>query len=459
MEKKPEPFCASSMMHQISRRDFIKFSTMTFAASTLSASAGCTSFYPKSPCLLENVISRPAAMQEKVFESSLLKKINIRNRIFRSATTLNLADDSGKPTEEFLRRHIELAEGGVGAIITGTAAVQQNGKLGVHNGNMIHNDEGLDGYRNLTETMHKYNTAIFLQIGHAGRETRSAITGQPTVAPSPIKGRLNREQKPRKLTELQIKEIIEDFIKAIVRAREAGFDGVQLHGAHGYLLAAFLSANTNRREDRWGGSLENRFRIIKEIYEGARKEVGDYPILIKLNAYDFQKNGMRLEEAIKVAMLLQSVGCDAIEVSSGVHDDGLAFTRPAELPLDAIVECGYRFQDSSKITKQMVRYLMPLIIKKRMPLDNYNVCAAEAIKRRVDIPVIVVGGIKDLNDITTVIAENKADYVAMSRAFIIEPDIVNRFREGKQSVSACISCSYCLVCAEDNPVECYYGSL
>ncbi len=459
MEKRQKQIYIGSGKSSVSRRDFIKYSTLTVAASTLPFASGCTSFYPKNACVTEGLATRPNAISKKVFQSSFLKKLSIRNRIIRSATTLNIGDDSGKPTQEYIKRHVELAEGGVGAIITGAAAVQQNGKFSVRNAMMIQNDDCINDFKKFTETIHGYNTAIILQVGHAGRETRPSITGQQLVAPSPIRGKQFKEQKPQALTELQIKEIIENFINAIVRAREAGFDGVQLHGAHGYLLCAFLSENTNRRKDRWGGSLENRFRIIKEIYEGSRKKVGDYPILIKINAYDFQRNGMRLEEAVDIAVLLQNVGCDGIEVSSGVYDDGYGYARPAEIPDDAIVECFFRFRDSSIITKKAVRYLTPLLIKKRMPIENYNVCAAEAIKKRVDIPVIVVGGIKNINDIHMIITQDKADYVAMSRAFIIEPDIVNKFQKQEQVTSNCISCCFCLTCSENDPVICYYGNV
>ena len=143
------------------------------------------------------------------------------------------------------------------------------------------------------------------------------------------------EDMPKPLAEGEIEEIIDNFVKAIERAKRAGFDGVQLHAAHGYLLSEFLSPYSNHRQDQWGGTTENRFRIIGEIYDRARRVVGDYPLLVKLNAYDGRKGGMRVDEALRVARLLEESGCAAIEVSCGTTEDGMYMTRGPKLPIDA----------------------------------------------------------------------------------------------------------------------------
>ncbi len=460
MEKKQKAFNDSVIKNGLSRRDLIKLSAMALTATALAGTTGCSRYRPKKKnCLLvENIVQREIKPQIQTFEASMLKGINVRNRIIRSATTLGLADESGKPTEALKKKYVELAQGGAGAIITGMAGTQKNGKLGSNKALMIDGDEHIDDYRKVTEAVHKHNTPIILQIGHAGYQTRSAITGCKKVAPSARRHLYYNETMPSELTESGIKDLIENFIRAIEQAKRAGFDGVQLHGAHGYLLSTFLSLNTNRRDDRWGGSLENRFRIIKEIYEGARKRVGSYPILIKINAYDDQRNGMRLDESVQIASLLQDVGCDAIEVSCGAGQAMIGIRGP-EIPIDPFLEYSFRYKNKSKVTKTMIRYTAPLFIKKYKPLKNYNVCAAAQMKQKVDIPVIAVGGIRNLDDINRIIAEKKADYVSMARAFIIEPDIVNRFRTGQQVSSECISCSYCIASIEEMPVQCYYGSL
>jgi len=461
MKKKQKAFNDSLIQSYLSRRDLIKLSAMVLTAATLPGTMGCSHYRPKKKdCLLiEDIVQKEIKSQKQIFEPSTLNGISVSNRIFRSATTLGLADESGKPTEELKERYIELAQGGVGAIITGMAGTQQNGKLATNTVLMIDKDDYIEDYRTFTDSVHEYNTPIIMQVGHAGHQTRSAVTGCEKVAPSAMRHSYYNETMPRELTESEIKEIIDNFIRAIERAKNAGFDGVQLHGAHGYLLSSFLSLHTNRRDDRWGGSIENRFRIIKEIYAGARKRVGNYPVMIKINAYDDQRNGMRLDEAIQIATLLQDASCDAIEVSCGGTGEMMISMRGPEFPIDPVLEYSFRYKSKSAVTKTMIRHTAPIFINKYKPLENYNVCASKEIKHNVDIPVIVVGGDKKLNDINQIIAENEADYVAMSRAFIIEPDIVKRFRTGQQASSECISCNYCIACLEGIPAQCHYGSL
>jgi len=449
--------------HMLNRRDFIRFSSAALVSVSLPYTSGCSLFRSKPPVFPENACLHPGftisdATHAQVFESSKIGSIHMRNRIMRSATTMGMGDGKGLPTEELEKTYVELAEGGVGAIITGMACIQKNGGIPITTGLMIDSDEQIEAYRKVTDAVHRYNTPIIMQVAHSGWQTRSAVTGHTPVAPSAIRHPIFDEDMPHALTEPEIEEIITNFVKAIERAQQAGFDGVQLHGAHGYLLSGFLSPYMNQREDQWGGSLENRFRIVREIYERTRKKVGDYPIMIKISAYDFADNGMRIEESVQIAKMLENSGCDAIEVSCGAAD-GFSTLRAPELPVDALLKCTSMLKNANVITKTLVPFILPYAVPLRTPIDNFNVCAAKEIKQRVNIPVIVVGGIKRSNDIQQIISQGMADYVAMSRAFIIEPDIVNRFQDKLQAESECISCCYCLVCIEENPVHCYYGEV
>ena len=243
---------------------------------------------------------------------------------------------------------------------------------------------------------------------------------------------------------------------AIVRAKTAGFGGVELHAAHGYLLSEFISPVLNRRrKDRWGGTTENRMRIVTEILSGARREVGKFPILVKISAHDEFKQGLTEAEAVTIAQMLQAASCDAIEVSCG-YGDFMHTVRMTAVPVDAVLGLMPRYRDMPSYQKRLFRLIAPLLAKVRKPISNYNVRAAELIKRSVDIPVIVVGGIRSLQDITTMISEKGIDFVSLSRPFIIEPDIVNRFQNG-QDRSRCINCGYCLIGVTANPLRCYYG--
>jgi 2,4-dienoyl-CoA reductase-like NADH-dependent reductase (Old Yellow Enzyme family) len=394
----------------------------------------------------------------RVFQETTLAGLKLRNRIIRSAThDEGTTTEDGFPTEELEKLYIRLAKGGVGAIITGYVGVQQDGKA-CNNMRMFDHDRYMDHYKNLNLKLKEYETPLILQVAHGGGQTSSVITGGEIVAPSRLKYPLSANTA-RELSDTEIRIIINNFVKAIERAKTAGFDGVQLHAAHGYLLSEFLSPHMNRRKDSWGGSLENRFRIIKEIIECAREKVNKFPILMKFCAYDGDRNGMRIEESIQIASLFQKAGGDAIEVSSGGIRDGFSSVRVRETPLKAMFTLIPQLSNMSSLKKSIFKFIIPLGLKKQSQLYNFNVKAAEKIKSEVDIPVIVVGGIRKLEDINEIINQNKADFISMCRPFVIEPDIVNKFASEKQNESRCIDCGYCLFGVSSQQLKCYYGKL
>ena len=398
-------------------------------------------------------------MQPSVFESSCIAGITFPNRIVRSAPHEGMADERGAPTEALEKLYLRIAKGGAGAIITGYAGVQQDGKSSLSNMLMIDCDELIPAYRKLTDRVHEQGVPIILQIAHCGRQTRSAVTGMQTVAPSPVKDFIFNEEIPHALDDREIETIINNFVAAAERAKKAGFDGVQLHMAHGYLLAQFLSNHTNRRRDKWGGSTENKFRIISEIMRRTRESLGSYPVLAKINAYDGRPKGMRVEEAVEIARMPEAAGCDAIEVSSGTVEDGLAIMRGPNPPVGALFNSSFRFKDMSPLIKTISSPFIRFSMRSPNPLRGYNIKAAKAIKEAVSIPVITVGGLHDLSDISSAIESGSADYISMSRPFIIEPDIAGKFRQGKQTASRCSMCNYCALMIEVDKVKCYYGKL
>jgi 2,4-dienoyl-CoA reductase-like NADH-dependent reductase (Old Yellow Enzyme family) len=399
-------------------------------------------------------------MTHAVFEQTQLAGMTLKNRIIRSATYEGMADENGFPSTEQLKKlYTRLAKGGAGAIITGFTSIQASGKSHALAKAMVDDDKSIPAYKEITDAVHEYDTPIIMQISHCGRQTRSKLTGMSTVAPSALRDTFYSEDLPKELSEDEIDEIIDSFVSAIIRARKAGFDGVQLHLAHGYLLSEFLSSHANRRNDRWGGSTENKYRIVGEIFRRAKELVGDYPILAKINAHDGRKNGMRVEEAVKIAQMLQNSGCAAIEVSGGTTEDGFYTLRGEQLPIDAVMAYTFKYKNIPKFVKTIAKPLLKTLMKLPKPLLKYNLDAASKIKKAVSIPVIVVGGINNANDINTIITINKLDFVSMCRPFIIEPDIVNKFNAGTQTQSKCIMCNYCVVISEEKPLKCYYGKL
>ncbi len=398
-------------------------------------------------------------MNHTAFQPASLAGIQLKNRILRSATHEGMADKNGFPLVDDLKKlYTRLAKGDAGAIITGYSGVQADGKSALHRMTMIDRDEVIPAFKEITDAVHEFDTPIILQIAHSGRQTRSKITGLPIVSPSAVKDKFYSEDMPVELGERQIKELIKNFVSAIVRAKKAGFDAVQLHGAHGFLLSGFLSSHSNRRKDIWGGSTENKFRIISEILKQAKDKVPDFPILIKISAHDSQKNGIRIKEAVEIAKLIEKSGCSGIEVSCGVAEDGLYTIRGEHLPAEAAMAYTFKYKNLPGLVKTMATPVLKKIMKQPKPLLKYNLDAAIQIKKAVKIPVMVVGGINNAKDIHQIIDREKIDFVSMSRPFIIQPDIVQKFHQG-QDRSKCIMCNHCVLIGEEKPLKCYYGKL
>jgi 2,4-dienoyl-CoA reductase-like NADH-dependent reductase (Old Yellow Enzyme family) len=393
---------------------------------------------------------------KKVFERSVIGPIELKNRILRSATHEGMGDQYGKPLKELYDVYEKLAKGGAGAIITGYVGVKRNGRT-LFNQRMFDKDEYVADYKPFNLKLKNYNTPVILQLAHGGSQTSSKITGDVPLSASPTKNYFG--ERCKEASESEIEDIIDCFVKSIGRAKEAEFTGVQLHAAHGYLLSEFLSPFLNKRKDRWGGSVENRFRILKEILQRSREKVGHFPIWVKVSAFDENRNRKELEEMIKGCQMLQESGCDAIEVSCGYGFKGFDTIRVPKIPVDAMLALLPDFKNYSSFKKSVFKIVVPLLIKKYKPIHNYNVKSAERIKKNVNIPVIVVGGIRKLEDIKNIIENTEIDFVSMCRPFIIEPNIVNKFQEHQSVESKCIDCGYCLLGVASNKLKCYFGKI
>jgi 2,4-dienoyl-CoA reductase-like NADH-dependent reductase (Old Yellow Enzyme family) len=384
--------------------------------------------------------------------------MELKNRILRSATHEGMGDASGKPLKELYNLYEKLAKGGVGAIITGYVAVKQNGKA-VVNMRMFDKDEYVDDYKDFNLKLKSYDTPVILQIAQGGSQTSSRITGTVPLSVSPTKNFYG--ERCKEVEENEIEDIIDCFVKSIERAKRAEFAGVQLHAAHGYFLSEFVSPFLNKRKDQWGGSVENRFRILREILQRSREKVGPFPIWAKVSAFDENRNRKELDEMIKGCQILQESGCDAIEVSCGYgfRDRGLNTVRVPKIPVEAMLPLLPNFKNYSPLKKRIFKIALSLIMKKYKPLHNYNVSSAEKIKKNLDIPVIVVGGIRKITDIENIIETKGIDFVSMCRPFIIEPNIVNKFQERQAIESKCIDCGYCLFGVATRKLKCYFGKM
>lgn len=397
-------------------------------------------------------------MNDIIFDNAFLGEFKLKNRIIRSATHDGLADENGAPTLELIKKYEFLAKNEVGCIITGYAGVSKNGLSPYPKMLRIDSDDYIDKYKLLTHSVHKYDTPIVIQLAHCGRQTSSKVIGVQKVAPS-AKRHLFYPDKAEELSKSQIQDIINDFVRASLRAEKAGFDAVQLHCGHGYLLHDFISPYGNNRNDEWGGNTENRCRIVCEIIKGIKKKT-DLQVWIKLSATDNRRNGMNIDEACSAAVLFEKSGCDSIEVSCGTVDDGMNTMRSKLMPMDAVFKyrepCASFPKALNKIGLAGAKLVAPLI-KQPEPLDNFNVDSAEKIKSTVSIPIIVVGGIHRLDDMRNIIQNNKADFVSMCRPFICEPNLVKKLKDGIQSESKCIMCNFCGLVIEKESTKCLMG--
>ena len=389
-----------------------------------------------------------------LFEKTEIKGMELKNRLVRSATNEAMANDEGFPTDRLFKLYEGLVKGGVGLIITGYTYVSHDGKFKAMLG--IDTDEHISKYRELVNHVHQNGAKIAMQINHCGRQTTKEMTGTQPIAPSAVKDK-SLFVMPREMTEADIERIIEAFAQAARRVKESGFDALQLHGAHGYLISQFLCPHTNRREDKWGGSIENRMRFVTEIYEHTRKSVGDdYPILIKISAYDHMKNGLNPEESIVMAKEMAEMGFDGIEVSCGIGEDGGSTLR-GEIPFDVILDEWDMYKNKGFLYRFIMRKYGSKFIRPIPFTQGYNRESAKNIKKIVDVPIFAVGGMIDPTFMEETIQSGEADYISLCRALITDPNFPNKIREGSRELSRCIHCNLCLFYLATRSVRCYQG--
>jgi 2,4-dienoyl-CoA reductase-like NADH-dependent reductase (Old Yellow Enzyme family) len=395
---------------------------------------------------------------EALFSPGRIGSLELKNRMIRSASHEGLADRRGAPTERQFQFYKRFIEGGIGLIITGYAGIMQNGKSALYHMTMIDSDDLIPAHRTMVNNIHDSEGKIVLQIAHCGRQTLSSETGEATlVSPSSVPNRFYKEV-PRELSESEIAEIIENFAAAARRAKTAGYDGVQLHAAHGYLLSTFLSRHSNKRTDRWGGHLENRFRIMGETLRAVRDAVGrDYPVFIKLNSFERARDGIRPDECVHFTKMVEDTGCcAAIELSAGSNEDSFYMAR-GKFPAEGILKYLRPYCKMGRVAKFLIRHAVAPVLSKIQPpfREGYNLETAARVKKAVSLPVITVGGMRSKTFMEAAIREGKTDFVSMARPLLLEPDLANKFKTGESSVARCDNCNICFVATDTVPIRCH----
>jgi 2,4-dienoyl-CoA reductase-like NADH-dependent reductase (Old Yellow Enzyme family) len=350
-----------------------------------------------------------------LFEPLRIGRVEIANRFVRSATYFGLADDGGRVGDASVELMRTLTEGEVGLIITGYAFVMRSGQC-FADMNGIDRDEQIAGYRRMTDAVHERGGRIAMQIAHGGSgATQVRRRGEERLVVSVLDAQRARGERVREMSEADIEAIVDAFGQSARRVQEAGFDGVQIHGAHGYLVTQFLSPSSNRRGDRWGGSLENRMRFVIEVTRRVRAQVdGDFPVMIKLGCRDYLDDGegLSIDEGAEVAAALEREGVCFVEVSHGMR--GRAFRQRTTGKKTAPIQEAYLLPD------------------------------AKIVRSRISVPLALVGGLRSLPVMEEVVASGVADCVSLCRPLIREPDLVQRWREGDTRPADCISCWGCL---------------
>jgi len=349
----------------------------------------------------------------KLFEPFQIGNIEIKNRFMRSATYYGLSDEDGFVGDESVELMKRLASNDVGLIVTGYAYVQKNGQCFIDM-NGIQDDDHIPGYRKMVKAVHDLGGKIVMQIVHGGIGANTvAQTNGDLVAVSTPDDASGRRIKPRLLSDGDIEGIIDAFGQAARRVQEAGFDGVQIHGAHGYLVTQFLSPLSNRREDKWGGSLENRMRFVVETTRAMKRSVDEsFPVMIKLGCRDYSDStdGFPIEEGAQVVKALEEEGHCHVEISHGMVD-------------------GSHRKMSTGITgSEQEAYMLP---------------DAEVVRQATSMPLGLVGGMRSPSVMEGILRSGTVDTLSICRPLIREPDLIRQWKEGSTKPADCISCGGC----------------
>jgi 2,4-dienoyl-CoA reductase-like NADH-dependent reductase (Old Yellow Enzyme family) len=410
---------------------------------------------------------------DPIFEPLRFRNLTVKNRIFRSnvAGRFDLYDGTGTQTR--INWELKFARGGVGAIVSAWTGVHPRGRI-VPNYATIDRDERIPFWRELGERVHEHDCRFIVQLAHAGRQRDIPgfeLDPEPglssTDKPDPLHG-----FRCRKATKPELLELQEAFAQGARRAREAGLDGVEIHGANGYVFTQFLSSAINERDDEYGGSLENRARLLLETVRGIRREVGDdFHLQVKISATDagnalmpWARKGNTIEDSVQVARWLEEAGADAIHVSRGntfPHPDNPAGAFSAK---DVVASYDSMLSSGTKTFRNYILFrTWPVykVFERRATrtieqLEGASRSDAAAIKAAVSIPVIVTGGFQRASLIRDAIERGDCDAVAIARELIANNDLVRLFEQGLDvAPRPCTYCNKCLYAVLENPLGCY----
>ncbi|AQA01663.1 hypothetical protein BVC93_03590 [Mycobacterium sp. MS1601] len=368
-----------------------------------------------------------------------LGPVAVRNRLIRAGTGESMADPRGRVGDSYVRLHEDLARGGVGLAFTGHIYCEPRGRYGELQAG-LHDDDSIPGFLRVTEAVHRHGGRIFAQIAHAGSQSMSFATDP--VAPSAVDNVMTG-RKVKAASTADIEEVVAAFGQAARRAMEAGFDGVHLHGANGYLISQFRSPLTNTRDGDWGGTQQGRDRFAVEVIRAIRAEVpSDKGFTMKVGLADLvdEPGGLTVDDAVEGVAAFVAAGLDGVEVSSNLMSDYVSASIRPYIAVDR---------------RQALGDMLLHRVHRSPEAEAYFLGFARAVRSRVHTAVILVGGLRRIDTIESIIEAGQADFISMARPFIREPDLVNRLASGGQTSPACVSCNICLMHDEHHALQCW----
>ncbi len=396
-----------------------------------------------------------------LFTPVKIRNREVKNRLSKTASGETCATADGFITEDYVNWYKKFAKGGLGLIHSGAVYTLESGKV-VPFQPGLDSDDKIPGFKRTAEEVHKYDCLFLAQLNHPGRHLMpgpdllpgKAMKEIEVVAPSPVRSQATMI-KPRELTTEEIEEIIQSFIHAGCRAEEAGLDGVEIHGAHGFLISSFMSMRTNKRKDKFGGPLENRMRVFREIVEGIRKKTDDdFIITAKLNWTDgpFPK-GITPDQLIEMVRTINNMDVDAIEISSG-SNEWLSFER-GKFPVRYLVKYG--------MTKHLPLFMKASLFLSKYLLEaafryyeGFNMKGVHAIKKIAKKPVICTGGFQTAEVMESILQRGEGDMFGLARQLICDPEFPNKLRKGRiDEIEKCTYCNKCVAFVGCKPTECY----
>ncbi len=370
-----------------------------------------------------------------LFDQTSLGPIRLRNRTIRAAAFEGMCPD-GIPSPSLEAYHGAVAGGGIGMTTVAYVSVSRGGRSFAHQAWM--RPEIVPHLRRLCDRVHDAGARASVQLGHCGNMSDRRVSGEKPIAPSAVFNLFGLSM-PRMMTEADIERTIDEFVGAAVMSREAGFDAAEIHAGHGYLVSQFLSPVTNRRKDRWGGSFTGRSRFAVEIIKKVKAAVGpEMAVLVKMNVRDGCSGGMGVEESVALAAALEGAGADGLVLSGGFVSKTPMYVMRGDTPLREFA------QGESRLVAKIGLILFGRLVVKSYPFEEaYFFDDAQMIRKAVDLPLILVGGLSSRSSIEMAL-DSGFDFVALARPLIVQPDFVSLLEKGETDVSPCDHCNKCM---------------